>query len=118
MGAGKTTIGQALAERLGWRFIDLDALIERVEAASIAEIFSRSGQSVFRRLESSTLRKVLQEASRPLVLSIGGGAFAQAENADALRGSRAFIIFLDAPLDELWQRVSNEGRAVRPLLSD
>jgi shikimate kinase len=59
MGAGKTSIGRALAQRLGWRFLDLDDLVESREGRSIAEIFHRLGESGFRIAETSTLKELL-----------------------------------------------------------
>jgi shikimate kinase len=119
MGAGKTSVGQELARRLEWDFVDLDAVIERFERASIGEIFSQSGQANFRRSETEALQRVLQQArGKPLVLAAGGGAFAQPQNQSELKTARAAIVFLSAPEEELWQRVNKQGEPLRPLLRD
>src|SRR5690349_23664009 len=79
MGAGKTTVGQALAARLGWKFADLDRLIEAREGQSIEAIFRSSGEASFRRLEHSLLLQSLNSSAEGVVLALGGGAFAQPE---------------------------------------
>jgi len=119
MGAGKTSVGKALAGRLGWKFVDLDEAVEAFERATVAEVFSRSGQAHFRRSETQVLRDVLKNVGcEPAVLSIGGGAFTKSENRGLLEEAHAHTVFLNASLDELWRRVTVEGPALRPLLSD
>jgi shikimate kinase len=118
MGAGKTSVGKAVAATLKWQFVDLDSTIEAAEGATIAEIFARGGEHIFREREAAVLRQILQERAPELLLSLGGGTLTRAENQEELRRNHAFIIFLNAPLDELWQRVGSEGGAVRPLLKD
>lgn len=119
MGAGKTSVGKELARRLGWRFIDLDDAIEEFERASVAEIFSRTGQAAFRQSETEALHRVLEtNRDRPLVLAIGGGAYVKTENREQLKQAQAQMVWLSADLDELWRRVSSQDRTVRPLLTD
>src|ERR1700757_2429624 len=79
MGAGKTTVGRALSEVLGWRFEDLDDRVRAREGRSIPEIFARSGEAKFRRSELVALRERLDEVryGPPTVAALGGGAFAQ-----------------------------------------
>ena len=74
MGTGKTAVGQRVAERLGWRFLDTDALIERQAGKTVREIFAADGERRFRDLE----RKAVAEACRSddVVISTGGGALA------------------------------------------
>lgn len=88
MGAGKSCVGQALSERLGWRFRDLDAMIEAREGRSIADIFRESGESGFRQVEYEVFGELLArlEQEAPLIVALGGGTFAQAENAALLSG--------------------------------
>ncbi|MGZ7057341.1 MAG: shikimate kinase, partial [Candidatus Angelobacter sp.] len=73
MGAGKTTVGRALARRLRWKFIDLDDVIEHREKKSVAEIFASSGEAAFRRMESAALTALLQDrkSGSDLVLALG-----------------------------------------------
>jgi shikimate kinase len=115
MGAGKTTVGQALGLRLGWRFIDLDKLIETREGRSIEQIFQESGESFFRRVEHGLLRDSLEALSDPTVLALGGGAFAQAANCELLASANVPVVFLDAPIEELFRRCEQPGVVVRPL---
>ncbi|MCU1286803.1 MAG: Shikimate kinase [Acidobacteriales bacterium] len=126
MGAGKTSIGRALAQRLGWRFLDLDDLIESREGRSIAEIFNRLGESGFRIAETSTLKELLTAKSltgSSMVLALGGGTLSQPENEAALQREDVKTVFLSASALELWQRcltkhsVGGDTR-LRPLLKD
>ncbi|HWG51157.1 MAG TPA: shikimate kinase [Candidatus Acidoferrales bacterium] len=116
MGAGKTSVGQALASRLGWEFCDLDRLIERREGNSVAEIFAAHGEAGFRKAEAQALMDLLQDSSRAhdLVVALGGGTFAQPGNREALEEAGAVTVLLDAPLDELRRRCSAD-ETVRPL---
>ncbi len=121
MGAGKSTVGRALGRELGWFFEDLDDRIERRESRSVAEIFRDSGEQEFRQAEQAALREVLEDLSigAPRVVALGGGAFAKNENAALLKTAGVPTIFLDAPVEELWQRCcaqADEAGTVRPLL--
>lgn len=103
MGSGKNTVGQELARRLAWDFVDLDARIEARERQTVPEIFRLQGEPAFRLAETSALRDLLTNSlERPVVVALGGGAFAQ-ENNRKLLGPWASV-FLDAPPQELWQR--------------
>ncbi len=119
MGAGKTSVGQALASRLGWRFVDLDDRIQSREGRSIAEIFRDSGERAFRAAESRALGELLAElpSAGGTVAALGGGAFAQEENAAAIRRSGHAVVFLDAEIGELRRRCAQAG-AARPLYQD
>src|SRR6185437_9252347 len=116
MGAGKTTVGRALAKSLRWNFLDLDDVIEQREQKSVAEIFASFGEPAFRSMESAALTALLQdqEASSDLVLALGGGAFVQKQNRDALSAAGAITVLLEAPLEELRRRCQVEQKA-RPL---
>jgi len=119
MGAGKTSVGQALARRLHWRFVDLDQRIEMREGQTIAEIFARSGEEAFRRLETAELRAVLAELGQgaPAVVALGGGAPLREENAALLAACSAPQVFLDAPFEVVRQRC-RETVAARPLFGE
>lgn len=121
MGAGKSSVGRALGQRLGWDFEDLDDRIERRETRTVAEIFRVSGEREFRRAERTALRQVLEElgGGAKRVVALGGGAFVQKENARQLEAAGVPTVFLDAPVEELWRRCqeqANELGTERPLL--
>lgn len=118
MGAGKSTAGRLLAERLGWTFQDLDSLIEERAASTVPRIIERHGEAAFRRMESYALAVAL---GRPhLVLALGGGAIESITNRLLLEQTPGtFNIFLHAPLDTLLERCANQPDAVlRPFLAD
>ena len=121
MGAGKTSVGRALGQRLNWIFEDLDDRIQSREGRSVAEIFQDSGETEFRRAEHAALQHVLQElrGGGARIVALGGGAFVQRENAALLKAFSVPTVFLDAPIEELWQRCctqASETGAERPLL--
>jgi shikimate kinase len=120
MGAGKTSVGRALGQRLNWIFEDLDDRIQVREGRTVAEIFRASGESEFRRAESAALQHVLEElrGGSTRIIALGGGAFVQRENAALLEASGMSTVFLDAPVEELWQRCRTqamENGTERPL---
>src|SRR5436190_21025868 len=98
MGAGKTSVGQRLAELLGWSFVDVDQKIEEREGTPIREIFLRAGEPYFRRVESVELHSL--SAARNLVVALGGGAFCGLENQRVAQRSGTRV-GLDAPLATL-----------------
>jgi shikimate kinase len=118
MGAGKTTAGRELAKRRSATFVDLDDLIEQREGRTIAEIFASSGEQAFRTIESAALASLLQESPHKgdLVVALGGGAFVQPENREAIRVAGGTTVLLQASLSELQRRCQNDkGWRVRPL---
>ena len=121
MGAGKTSVGQALARRLNWTFEDLDERIEQREQRTVPQIFRDSGEAEFRRAEHAALQHVLEEirSGAVKIVALGGGAFVQEQNAALLGASGVPTVFLDAPVEELWQRCctqASEAGTERPLL--
>lgn len=114
MGTGKSSVGALLAEQMKWPFIDLDTVIEAGQGATIREIFEQAGEAFFRQLEHAALKEVSRK--EPLVIALGGGTFVQKTNFDLIRETRGVTIWLDCPLDELWQRCSAMGN--RPLFRD
>jgi shikimate kinase len=118
MGAGKTSVGRALAARLGWKFTDLDNIIEGREQKTVSAIFAERGEAEFRKAESDALADLLQDQGpRNLVVALGGGTFVQAANRAALEQAGATTIFLEASLDELRRRCQEAGNT-RPLARD
>lgn len=118
MAAGKTTIGKALAAELGWKFIDLDNVIEELERSTVAEIFQRSGQATFRNSETAALEHTLKTHPAPFVLALGGGAFTRRENRELLRKTNVLTVHVSADIDELWQRAHTPGAPERPMIRD
>ena len=111
MGAGKSTVGKRLADRLNRQFYDSDDEIEKAAGLSISDIFTLHGEAEFRRGERRVLERLLNE--QPHVLATGGGAYLDPETRDLLR-EKAVTIWLNADLETLWRRVSR--RSHRPLL--
>ncbi len=113
MGAGKTTIGRAVAEQLGRRFVDLDREIERAEGFSVAGIFATQGEVGFRVLERRRALEALRDPT-PAVISFGGGALGSDQIRAAVR-EHAVCVLLEVDPDEAWRRV---GGSDRPLAQD
>ncbi|KAF1047698.1 MAG: 3-dehydroquinate synthase [Herbaspirillum frisingense] len=111
MGAGKTTIGRALAKKLNKRFIDSDHEIEARTGASIPVIFEIEGEESFRRREAEVIREL---AAQPdIVLATGGGAVLRAENRENLKKGGT-VIYLRASINQILQRTGRDKN--RPLL--
>ncbi len=116
MASGKSSVGQELARRLDWDFVDLDARIESRERQTVPEIFRDRGEAGFRAAETSALGDLLSEPlERNRVVALGGGAFVQERNRELLRKWPS--VFLEAPAAELWQRSLRDG-VKRPLRGD
>jgi shikimate kinase len=121
MGAGKTSVGRTLAKQLNWVFEDLDDRIQQRERRTVAEIFRDSGEPAFRQAEHEALEQVLDELRGGVarIVALGGGAFVQEGNAGMLLASGIPTVFLDAPVEQLWQRCSQQASETgteRPLL--
>ena len=113
MGAGKTSVARALGKRLDWKVEDIDARIERAERRDIPTIFREAGEPYFRAREREALIQLLPE--RGTVVASGGGTFADPANRELMLRDGA-VIWLDAPLATVLDRVPQDGR--RPLATD
>ncbi|MDB4211871.1 shikimate kinase [Ascidiaceihabitans sp.] len=111
MGAGKTAVGRALAQRLGVAFLDSDAEIEVAANRSVPEIFERDGEAFFRSRETQIIERLLIE--KRCILSTGGGAFLSEKNRTNI-SAQGISVWLNADLELLWSRVRSKD--TRPLL--
>lgn len=102
-GCGKTTVGVALAARLGRAFVDADVVLEADAGLTIAQIFASEGEVGFRDRETATLRKLA--AGPPAVIATGGGVVLRPENRNLLRAA-GFVVWLTAPPELLWGRIT------------
>jgi len=104
MAAGKSTVGRVLGSLIHWNFLDLDFEIECRCHLRIHEIFARQGERRFREIEAETLRLVLEHASTPTVIALGGGTFVQEQNATLLCSNNIHVVFLELEVEELLER--------------
>ncbi|MBI1979321.1 MAG: shikimate kinase [Elusimicrobia bacterium] len=115
MGSGKSAVGKKVAERLRRAFYDIDALIEKEEGQTIAQIFAQKGEPAFRNLE----KKMIEQATRNdgSVIATGGGAPCDKENWELL-SRNGFIVWLKASPVKLLERIKKKSLSARPLLVD
>lgn len=113
MGSGKSTVGPILANTIGFKFVDLDAYIERKVGKRIGDIFKSEGEEKFRSLERDTLREMLNTAST--VISLGGGTVTNAETLDLIK-RHGVMIYLHSDVDHIYQRLRTKSD--RPMLRD
>jgi shikimate kinase len=113
MGAGKTTVGRALAARLRWEFADTDELVEAWKKKPVRAVFADDGEEAFRAAETAVLDAALS-TSAPGVIGAGGGVVTREANRVILRSGRAHVVWLRADVAELAARLA--GVTDRPLL--
>jgi shikimate kinase len=114
MGAGKTTTGHLLAERLGWGYRDSDADVEAATGLTVPELFARDGEAAFRRAEATVLADACADPL-PSIVSVAGGAVLSEENRRLIAASGT-VVWLRASPETLAVRVGDG--AGRPLLGD
>lgn len=112
MGSGKTTVGKKLAAKLGFDFVDLDAMIERNEQAYIRDIISDKGESYFREREAEALRQL--DITKK-VISTGGGTPCFHDNMAWIKAN-GYSVYLDVNEGVIFSRLKNAKQSERPLL--
>ena len=112
MGSGKTAVGKLLAERLGYKFIDTDEIIERSEGKTISALFNEEGEQRFREIEARIVRELF--GLKRHVISTGGGIVTNKENISNLKKG-GLIVWLKAAPETIYNRVSSKTH--RPLLN-
>jgi len=114
MGTGKSSSGIELARWLRWDFIEMDKDIERMVGMSVPDIFAQKGEAYFRNLETQVCRRLAEK--HHTVISAGGGVVTRPENVQILR-SFAYLVLLTATIEEIYQRIMQDGKKRRPLLA-
>ncbi|MBN1481647.1 shikimate kinase [candidate division KSB1 bacterium] len=115
MGSGKSRVGRAFANMLGWPFLDTDDLIEERAGKKIGQIFAHDGEKVFRQLETDVIKEVSHLKNN--VIALGGGAVIRDVNWEFLNSS-GVTICLAAPVELLAERIGrNEDRPLMAALS-
>jgi len=116
MGSGKSTVGPLLAARLGWRFVDVDDVIEAEAGTKITELFTKYGEAAFRKREHEAIGRLAQ--GEELVLALGGGAIETEGVRTLVLGSAGTIlVHLEVELETTLKRCAGtEG--TRPILAD
>jgi len=117
MGAGKSSLGKALAGRLHYSFVDLDEEIEQYAGFSINEIFKTQGEIAFRRLEHKVLKEIVKRDDKNIVLALGGGAILSPQNRKLLEVKNFETLYLNVSIDRLIARLKKE-KDTRPLLKN
>jgi len=113
MGCGKTRVARELARRLGVVMVDLDDQVTKRVGRSPAQLIVEDGEPAFRAIEFDTLRNVLQ-TGEARVIALGGGAWIQEPNRRLLDQYSCLSIWLDAPFEMCWTRIS-ASQEIRPL---
>lgn len=115
MGAGKTTLGKELARNIGFKFVDLDADIEKAEKSTIAGLFAQKGEEYFRRKEKQYLKKITEQY-QDAIIALGGGTPCFNNNLDYIN-ENGVSVYIEVPEEILVQRLLPE-REKRPLLKN
>lgn len=115
MGCGKSTVGRELHQRLGYRLMDIDQIIEETMGKKITEIFREEGESAFRDFETMQIHEISKQTDTRHIISTGGGIVIRPENRALLR-RLGYVVWLSAPEDVIYDRTSRNRD--RPLLHD
>ncbi len=113
MGSGKSTVGRALHQRLGYPLVDMDQWIEQRARKSIAAIFADEGEQAFRDMETSLLEELDEPTAPRRIISTGGGVIGREENRVLLR-RLGYVVWLHAPMEVILERTAKNRE--RPLL--
>ena len=118
-GAGKSTIGRLVAERLGWQFLDTDDLIAAQMGQPAGQVLSSAGEAHFRQLEAEALQ--VAAGHKAAVISTGGGAVIDEANRRLMRET-GLVVYLHTSVETAWQRLCEQMRQskdtdIRPLLA-
>jgi shikimate kinase len=116
MAAGKTTVARSLAAQLRCAWLDLDDLIFARTGRSVPAIIDEDGEARFRELETDALRAAL--ASEAQVIALGGGAWTLARNRALVAQAGCVAVWLDAPFDLCWRRITQTDADARPFARD
>jgi len=116
MGSGKSVVSALLAQKTGIEFVELDEYIEKKCGMSVATIFATKGELYFRKIERELLLEFLQDTSRDLIISTGGGTPCYYNNHELLQAEGVVSIYLKATIDTLTQRLDKEKQS-RPLIA-
>lgn len=111
MGTGKTAAGTLLAERLGWKFIDTDKIVEDIAHKSIVRIFNEDGEKIFRKEETKAIKMTTH--LKNYIISTGGGAILLEENVQLMKRAGT-VILLSATPEKIIERLKDDK--TRPLL--
>ncbi len=107
MASGKSTVSRLLAQKLGYRFIDTDSIIEKEEGRTIQEIFVQEGEAYFRHREEKLLRRIVHESARTVVAT-GGGMSCINENLELMK-EQGYTVYLKSSPGDIFSRVKNTG---------
>ena len=122
MGAGKTTLGKAVAAQLGWYFFDLDKEIERHSGCSVPQLFADDGEAAFRKMEQQVLHHFVEQFQKQphteesAIIACGGGTPCFRHNL-AFMKANGFVIYLEVTPEILCERLLRTHLEERPVLS-
>lgn len=116
MAVGKTTIAQLLAQKMNYKLLDLDMLVQKKTNLSITDIFKQKGEIYFRRIEHEVFTDVINNSEK-VIISTGGGTPCYANNHLLLNGDHIVSIYLHASIDLIFERLKRD-KIERPIVAD